>query len=162
MAILRSQNVQQIEYPTNMEWFLTRSAGFTIEQIVMSVIFVNIAGTSRKLLENLHSTEQVAAVVSKCEEASVKLVTMMDNLAENVQESKITNETIVTSAQDTSADCMKSLSHVSSMHDIVSEMVQASESIDESTKNMIMTSDEICRHMDHYVDIMDHGNLRIY
>ena len=154
---LRSQNVQQIEYPTNMEWFLTRSAGFTIEQIVMSVVFVNIAGASRKLLENLHSTEQVAAVVSKCEEVSGKLVTMMDELAENVQESKTTNETIVSSAQDTSADCMKSLSHVSSMNDIVSEMVQASGSIDESTKNVLVISDEICRHMDHYVNIMDHA-----
>ena len=69
---LRSQNVKQIEYPTNMEWFLTRSVGFTIEQIVMSVIFINIAVTSRKLLENLHSTEQVAAVVSKCGEVSTK------------------------------------------------------------------------------------------
>ncbi len=154
---LRSQNVQQIEYPTNMEWFLTRSAGFTIEQIIMSVVFINIAGASRKLLENLHSTEQVAAVVSKCEEVSGKLVTMVDELAENVQESKITNETIVSSAQDTSEDCMKSLSHVSSMHDIVSEMVQASGSIDESTKNVLVISDEICEHMDHYVDIMDHA-----
>ncbi len=152
---LRSQNVQQIEYPTNMEWFLTRSAGFTIEQIVMSVVFVNIAGASRKLLENLHSTEQVAAVVSKCEEVSVKLVTMMGELAENVQESKMTNEKIVFSAQDTSEDCMKSLSHVGSMHGIVSEMVQASGSIDESTKNVLMISDEICQHMDHYVEIMD-------
>ncbi len=154
---LRSRNVQQIEYPTNMEWFLTRSAGFTIEQIVMSVVFINIAGASRKLLENLHSTEQVAAVVSKCEEVSVKLVTMMDELAENVQESRLTNETIVSSAQDTSEDCMKSLSHVSSMHDIVTEMVQASESIDESTQNVLEISDDICQHMDHYVDIMDHA-----
>ncbi len=154
---LRSQNVQQIEYPTNMEWFLTRSVGFTIEQVIMSVVFINIAGASRKLLENLHSTEQVAAVVSKCEEVSGKLVTMMDELAENVQESKITNETIVSSAQDTSEDCMKSLSHVSSMHESVSEMVQASGSIDESTKNVLVISDEICEHMDHYVDIMDHA-----
>lgn len=154
---LRSRNVQQIEYPTNMEWFLTRSVGFTIEQIVMSVVFVNIAGASRKLLENLHSTEQVAAVVSKCEEVSVKLVTMMDELAENVQESRVTNETIVSSAQDTTQDCMKSLSHVSSMHDIVDEMVQTSGSIDESTRNALVISDEICRHMEHYVDVMDHA-----
>ncbi|MCM1237486.1 MAG: methyl-accepting chemotaxis protein, partial [Ruminococcus flavefaciens] len=154
---LRSQNVRQIEYPTNMEWFLTRSVGFTIEQIVMSVVFISIAGTSRKLLENLHSTEQVAAVVSKCEEVSTKLVTMMDDLAENVKESRITNETIVSSAQDTSEDCMKSLSHVSSMHDIVSEMVQASGSIDESTKNVLVISDEICQHMEHYVNVMDHA-----
>lgn len=40
---LRSQNVQQIEYPTNTEWFLTRSVGFTIEQILMRVVFVNQA-----------------------------------------------------------------------------------------------------------------------
>lgn len=154
---LRSQNVQQIEYPTNMEWFLTRSAGFTIEQILMSVVFVNIAGASRKLLENLHSTEQVAEVVSKCEDVSTKLVAMMDNLAENVQESKLTNETIVVSAQETSADCMKSLSHVSSMNDSVSEMVRASGSIDESTKNVLEISDEICQHMESYVAIMDHA-----
>ncbi len=154
---LRSRNVQQIEYPTNMEWFLTRSVGFTIEQVVMSVVFINIAGASRKLLENLHSTEQVAAVVSKCEEVSAKLVEMMDELAENVQESKVTNDTIVSSAQDTSEDCMKSLSHVSSMHGIVTEMVRASGSIDESTKNVLVISDEICQHMNNYVDIMDHA-----
>lgn len=152
---LRSQNVRQIEYPTNMEWFLTRSAGFTIEQILMSIVFINIAGTSRKLLENLHSTEQVAAVVSKCGEVSTKLVTMMDDLAENVRESRITNETIVSSAQNTTEDCMKSLSHVSSMHEIVSEMVQVSGSIDESTKNVLVISDEICQHMEHYVSVMD-------
>lgn len=154
---LRSQNVQQIEYPTNMEWFLTRSAGFTIEQVVMSVVFINIASASRKLLENLHSTEQVAAVVSKCEEVSTKLVTMMDDLADNVQESRVTNKTIVSSAEDTTADCMKSLSHVSSMHDTVSEMVKASESIDESTKNVMVISDEICQHMENYVDVMDYA-----
>ncbi len=131
--------------------------GFTIEHILMSCVFISVAGSSRKILENLHSTEQVAAVVSKCEEVSTRLVTMMDDLSENVQESKMTNETIVVSAQNTSEDCMKSLSHVSSMHDIVSEMVQASESIDESTKNVLMISDEICQHTDHYVDIMDHA-----
>lgn len=131
--------------------------GFTIEHVLMSCVFISVAGSSRKILENLHSTEQVAAVVTKCEEVSTRLVTMMDDLSENVQESKMTNETIVASAQNTSEDCMKSLSHVSSMHDIVSEMVQTSGSIDESTKNVLMISDEICRHMDHYVDIMDHA-----
>ena len=54
---------------------------------------------------------------------------MMDDLAENMKESRTANETIVSSAQNTSEDCMKSLSHVSSMHDIVAEMVQASASI---------------------------------
>lgn len=137
--------------------FIPYMMGFTIEHVLMSVVFIGVAGSSRKILESLHSTEQVAAVVTKCEEVSTKLVTMMDDLSDNVQESKMTNQTIVDSARNTSEDCMKSLSHVSSMHDTVSEMVQASESIDESTKNVLTISDEICQHMDHYVDIMDHA-----
>lgn len=137
--------------------FIPFIMGFTIEHVLMSCVFISVAGGSRKILENLHNTEQVAAVVTKCEEVSTRLVTMMDNLSENVQESKVTNETIVASAQNTSEDCMKSLSHVSSMHGIVSEMVQASGSIDESTKNVLMISDDIGQHMDHYVDIMDHA-----
>lgn len=137
--------------------FVPFMMGFTIEHVLMSCVFISVAGSSRKILENLHNTEQVAAVVTKCEEVSTRLVTMMDDLSENVQESKMTNETIVASAQNTSEDCMRSLSHVSSMHGIVSEMVQASESIDESTKNVLMISDEICQHTDHYVDIMEHA-----
>lgn len=137
--------------------FIPYMMGFTIEHVLMSAVFISVAGSSRKILENLHSTEQVAAVVTKCEEVSTKLVTMMGDLSDNVQESKMTNQTIVDSAQNTSEDCMKSLSHVSSMHDIVSEMVQVSGSIDESTKNVLTVSDDICRHMDQYVDLMDHA-----
>lgn len=137
--------------------FIPLMMGFTIEHVLMSCVFISVAGGSRKVLENLHNTEQVAAVVTKCEEVSTKLVMMMDDLSENVQESKMTNETIVASAQNTSEDCTKSLSHVSSMHGIVSEMVQASGSIDESTNDVLMISDEICKHMDHYAEIMDHA-----
>lgn len=137
--------------------FIPYMMGFTIEHVLMSAVFISVAGSSRKILENLHNTEQTAAVLTKCEEVSEKLVTMMGDLSDNVQESKMTNQTIVDSAQNTSEDCMKSLSHVSSMHDIVSEMVQVSGSIDESTKNVLTVSDDICRHMDQYVDLMDHA-----
>ncbi len=137
--------------------FIPYMIGFTIEHVLMSSVFISVAGVSRKILENLHNTEQVAAVVSKCEEVSTKLVVMMDDLAENVKESKTANETIVSSAQNTSEDCMKSLAHVNSMHEIVSEMVQASGSIDESTKNVLEISDDICQHMEHYVSVMEHA-----
>lgn len=137
--------------------FIPRMMGFTIEHVLMTLVFVSLAGISRNILENLHSTVQVAAVVSKCEEVSENLVTMMDDLAENVKESKMMNETIVSSAQSTSKDCMKSLSHVNSMNEIVSEMVQTTGAIDESTKNVLEISDEICQHMDHYVSVMDNA-----
>lgn len=79
---LRSLNVMQIEYPTNMEWFLTRSVGFTIEQVVMGVVFVSIAKASRALLENLHSANQVKEVVETCGKVSSELVSMTKELAE--------------------------------------------------------------------------------
>ncbi len=154
---LRSQNVQQIEYPTNFEWFLTRSMGFTIEQVVMSVVFVNIAGASRALLENLHSAEQVAAVVETCGKVSSELVSMTDQLAENMKESRRTNQSIVGSAKDTTDDCNRSLRHVNSMKESVGEMVKSIGMIDESTKEMQEISDDIWQRMESYVEIMDYA-----
>ncbi len=152
---LRSRNVQQIEYPTNMEWFITRAMGFTIEQIIMSAVSVNVAGNSRKLLENLHSTEQIAAVVKTCEEVSGELVSMMEELADNMQDSQRASQKIVCSAQDTSDDCHKSLLHVNSMQDSVTEMVHTAETIDEKTREMLDISDNIWQRMKDFVKIMD-------
>lgn len=154
---LRSLNVKQIEYPTNMEWFFTRSVGFTIEQIVMGVVFVSIAGASRALLENLHSANQVAAVVETCGKVSSELVSMTEQLAENMQESRRVNEAIVSSAQDTAEDCNRSLRHVNSMQDSVGEMVQVIGMIDERTKEMLEISDDIWKRMESYVGLMDHA-----
>ncbi len=152
---LRSRNVLQIEYPTNMEWFLTRTAGFTIEQVIMSVVFINVAGSSRKILENLHSAEQVAQVVEKCEEASARLVGVVNKLEENVRESKNVNDRIVDSAQNTSEDCTNSLQHTNSMKSSIEETVHAVESIDERTEELLEISDDICKRMEHYVEIMN-------
>ena len=152
---LRSRDIPQIEYKTNMEWFITRTVGFTIEQVVMSIVFINVAGTSRKLLEKLHNTEQVASVVEKCEAVSTELVTMMDELASNMQESISSNETIVSSAQETSEDCGKSLDHVNSMQESVVEMVQAIGSIGDATNEMLAIADDIGGRMHGYVKVMD-------
>lgn len=152
---LRSRNVAQIEYPTNMEWFLTRTVGFTIEQIVMSVVFINIAGASRAILENLHSAEQVAVVVETCGKASSELVEMTEQLAENMNESRRVNRSIVSSAQETTADCNRSLRHVNSMQNSVGEMVKSMGMIDDRTKEMLEISDDIWQRMQSYVKIMN-------
>lgn len=154
---LRSLNVKQIEYPTNLEWFLTRSVGFTMEQVIMGVVFVSIAGASRALLENLHSANQVAAVVETCGKVSSELVSMTEQLAENMKESRRVNEAIVSSAQDTAEDCSRSLQHVNSMQESVGEMVQAIGMIDERTKEMMDISDDIWKRMESYVGLMDHA-----
>lgn len=152
---LRSLNVMQIEYPTNMEWFLTRSVGFTIEQVVMGVVFVSIAKASRSLLENLHSANQVKEVVETCGKVSSELVSMTKELAENMDESRRVNEAIVNSARNTAEDCNKSLLHVNSMQDSVGEMVRFIGMIDEHTREMLVISDDIRQRMDNYVRLMD-------
>lgn len=154
---LRSLNVKQIEYPTNMEWFFTRSMGFTIEQVVMSVVFVSIAGASRILLENLHNVKQVAAVVETCGKVSSELVDMTGRLAENMSESRKASSSIISSAQETTKDCNKSLSHVSSMQNSVIEMVKSIDGIDDRTKEMLEISDNIGEKMKNYVEIMDYA-----
>lgn len=154
---LRSLNVQQIEYPTNMEWFLTRSMGFTIEQVIMSVVFVSIAGASRSLLESLHSAEQVAAVMETCGKVSAELVSMTEELAENMKESRRVNQSIVDSAQDTTEDCNRSLRHMNSMQDSIGGMVQSMDVIDERTKEMLEISDDIWKRMESYVEVMDYA-----
>ena len=152
---LRSREIPQIEYETNIEWFVTRTVGFTMEQVIMSVVFISIAGTSRKLLEKLYNTEQVASVVEKCEAVSTELVTMVDELAANMQESISSNEAIVDSAQETSEDCGKSLTHVNSMQESVTEMVQAVGTIDSATNEMLEIADDIGERIHGYVKIMD-------
>lgn len=152
---LRSREIPQIEYETNLEWFITRTVGFTMEQVVMSVVFINVAGTARKLLEKLHNTEQVTSVVEKCEVVSAELVTMVDELASNMKESISANETIVNSAQETYEDCNSSLEHVSSMQESVAEMVQAVGTIDDATNEMLTIADDIGGRMHGYVKVMD-------
>lgn len=152
---LRSLNVKQIEYPTNMEWFLTRTVGFTIEQVVMGVVFVSIAKASRVLLENLHSANQVKEVVATCGKVSSELVSMTKEVAESMEESRRVNEAIINSAKNTAEDCGRSLEHVNSMQDSVGEMVQAIGKIDERTREMLEISDDIWKRMENYVGLMD-------
>lgn len=154
---LRSLNVQQIEYPTNMEWFLTRSVGFTMEQVIMGAVFVSIAKSCRSILENLHSANQVKEVMETCGKVSSELVSMTKELAENMDESRRVNEAIIHSAKDTAEDCNRSLLHVNSMQDLVGEMVQYIGKIDQSTKEMLEISDDIGQRMENYVQLMDHA-----
>ncbi len=107
--------------------------GFTIEFALMGSVFISVAGGSHKLLENLHSSEQTAAIVEKCGAASESLANMMRRLAEDMSESQRATEAIVGSANDTLDNCAVSMKHFGTMQDTVNEMVEATASIDSKT-----------------------------
>ncbi|MEY8392022.1 hypothetical protein D3Z36_03235 [Lachnospiraceae bacterium] len=154
---LRSRTVQQIEYDTNMKWFITRTMGFTIEHIAMSAVFISIASGARKLLENLQSTENIKKMFTVCGQASSNLVETVDRLAQNMEESGEVNDRIVQSADRTLEDCAKSIDHIVSMRGFVADMVRASEEISHNSNEMLRISDDTYAQLQNYVKIMENA-----
>ena len=66
----RSLNIQQIEFDSNFEWFVSRSLGFLLEAIVMSIICIKIADISHNMLVKFADTQQTADLVEQCQKAS--------------------------------------------------------------------------------------------
>lgn len=135
--------------------FVPYMMGFTIEHVLMSLVFVSVAGAARKVLENLHSSEQAAAIVEKCGSVSESLANMMNRLAEDMTESQRATEAIVGSANDTLDNCAVSMKHFGTMRDTVNEMVEATASIDSKTDEMLDISNDIYNRMESYVEQMD-------
>ncbi|MCR5585236.1 MAG: hypothetical protein K6F63_07385 [Lachnospiraceae bacterium] len=119
---IRSINIPQIENDTNMEWFISKTAGYLMEQVVMTTVFVSIAKASRMILENLHAKEQTAEIITKCGEASGELVNMMSELEGTIGKSREANKLIVASAKNTEEGCEESRGQVKSIQESVDEM----------------------------------------
>lgn len=135
--------------------FIPYMIGFTIEFALMGSVFISVAGGSHKLLENLHSSEQTAAIVEKCGAVSESLANMMSRLAEDMSESQRATEAIVGSANDTLDNCAVSMKHFATMQYTVNEMVEATASIDSKTSEMLSISNDIYNRMEGYVGQMD-------
>lgn len=102
---LRSQTVEQIEFKSDFVWFVSRSAGFLIETIVMAIVCVKIAEGARRVLENLNDTQKVAMLVSECNNASKELMNETEDFKKNISHFKETNEQITYAAELSLADC---------------------------------------------------------
>lgn len=135
--------------------YIPHMMGYTMEFVVMSCVFISVAGGSHKLLENLHGSERVSELMGKCGSVSESLVGMMNALEEDMTESGRATDAIVSSAKDTLSNCAQSMEHVSSMQETVNEMVEASVLIDEKTSEMLGISDDICRRTESYVQQMN-------
>ena len=102
---LRSQGVQQVEFDSNFTWFVSRSVGFLIENIVMTLVCAKIAEGARKVLENLNDTQKVAVLVEECNQASTELREETESFKQNIAEFRSTNKQITDAAEQTLLDC---------------------------------------------------------
>lgn len=102
---LRSQGVKQVEFDSNFTWFVSRSVGFLIENVVMTLVCTRIAIGARKLLENLNDTQKVALLVSECNQASTELMNETEGFKQNIGRFQQSNEQITRSAEQSLKDC---------------------------------------------------------
>ena len=150
----RSLGVQQIEFDTNFTWFVSRSVGFLIETVVMTLVCVKIAEAARKVLENLNDTHKVAAIVTECNQASGDLMEVVEGLESNINLFKETNSAIFESAEKTLKDCDSNQSYADSLHQETEVMGENVEHIREKSNGMVNIAEETFEKMEQYIAFM--------
>ena len=151
----RSVNVPQIEYDTNFEWFFSRSLGFSLEAVVMSIICCKIAEVSHNMLIKFANTQQTAALVEQCNRAAGELNNVVEKLDECIHGFADTNEVITGSAQATLADCYSSSQFADSVCSSMDELNQTVEVIVENTAQMLQISQDTTEKMQGYIQLME-------
>lgn len=151
----RSLNVQQIEFESDFVWFVSRSVGFLMEAVVMTVICVKIADVSHRMLVNLGDTRRVADLVNKCNSSSVELSKVVEDLENSVREFKTTNDAITGFARETLEDCNSSLACVDNVCDSMKNMDESVSTIASKTDQMLHVAEETSVKMKNYIVLME-------
>ncbi|MDE6747972.1 MAG: hypothetical protein K2K21_02745 [Lachnospiraceae bacterium] len=150
----RSLNVQQIEYDTNFMWFFTRSVGFLLESIVMSIICVKIADLSHQMLVKFADTKQTVSLVDECKKASEELKDVIEQLETYIHGFAGTNESITSSVQMTLHDCNESFRYVDLVRDSMHELNQNAEDLVGNMEQMLEISRQTSDNIHGYIEMM--------
>lgn len=151
----RSLGVPQIEFATNFEWFVSRSLGFSLEAVVMSIICVKIAEVSHNMLVKFADTQQTADLVDECRNASEELNSVVEKLEDCIHDFTATNEAIMNSAQETQKDCNSSFEFADSVCSSMGEMNETVNVIVDNTSQMLAISEETTKKMQGYIELME-------
>lgn len=150
----RSQNVKQVEFESNFTWFLSRSAGFLIENIVIALVCVKIAEGARKLLVNLNDTQKVANLVAECNQASTQLMSETEVFKENMNHFNDTNEQITQSAKYSLADCDTNEDLAIELMSETKIALSNAKSIREQSNNMVAIAQDTYNKIGDYITYM--------
>lgn len=150
----RSLSVQQIEYETNFMWFFSRSLGFLLESVVMSLICVKIADLSHQMLAKFADTKQTAAMVEECERASEELAGVVEQLESCIHGFADTNGSITEAAQATLQDCNESFQFVDSVRSSIHELNQNADDLVSNSEQMLHISGETSEKLSGYIEMM--------
>lgn len=154
-VFFRAHSVTLAEGDTVFAWFRGYTMGFTIEYIAMTAVFLTITKQARKLLESLHDTERVKAVIEQCESSSENLGTAVSQLHEALASSSQSNERISESACKTLEDCNHNQKYVDNTASSIHELMLLIEKIVEKTERMRQAVEQTSSSTQNYISIMD-------
>ena len=151
---LRSQGVNQVEFDTNFTWFVSRSVGFLIENVFMTLVCVKIAEGARKVLESLNNTQKVAVLMEECNQASTELRSETEDFKNHIAEFRSTNERITMAAEQTLLDCDGNEQLALELHQETQTALSNAEHIRQQSDRMVAIAGDTCQKLGEYITYM--------
>ena len=152
---IRSHNITIYSNETPFHWFCAYSMGYSIEYIIMCIIFNALARNSRKLLFGLHDTEKVKEVVEDCKKASNKLDEVLNKLQETIELSSKNNEKVALAANNTLNQCSNNIAEVKNSQESINKMAHIFDEISNDAEVMMDSADSTYKSTKEYINIIN-------
>lgn len=146
-----------------MSAYIAYLAGFTLEFLALSLIFIMLTKRTRALLENLVGSEEQSAILKKLKEvmeksthASNTLANSVSQLSASMEETTENNKLIASNTSEVAKGSAKNLNYIEDTHSTIQNITsslqgisdQSNElvTISQGTYNAAVTSMEIIQH----------------
>ncbi len=133
---------------TNLDWMISHTIGYLMEQVALTLICCKIADVSHNLLVKFGDTRKVAALVSQCNTSAQELEQIVENLESCVMKFEKSNQEIIELSESTKADCGSSLSFVEQMHNCMGNVDTEVSMITEKTQLMSLIAEDTYQQME--------------
>jgi methyl-accepting chemotaxis protein len=127
--------------------YISITAGYIIEFIILSIIFAMLSKRTRTLLESLSDSEEQSTILNKLKDvmnrsqnASTVLATSVKQLSATMEETTAENDQISQNADSASLGCEKNLKYIESTNTTVENISNILASISAQTQKMSQIS----------------------
>ncbi len=124
--------------------YVADTAGFLLEILILSAIFIWIANRTRNILNNLSNTEEqslsyidkLQGVMNSSKNASETLSSSVKQLLQAIEQSTVSNENINQNADSASLGCEQNLQYIENTNTTVANISDALEAISSKTQKL--------------------------
>jgi methyl-accepting chemotaxis protein len=132
-----------------LSYYISYLAGFILEFIALSLIFIMLTKRTKKLFDNLVSSEEQSAILKKLKEvmyessnASNVLATSVNKLSSSMEETTENNKLIASNTSAVAKSSSKNLNYVENTYSTVEKIFKLLENISNKTTELVTISNE--------------------